>query len=77
MGFLPPPWMDKSKPKKRGWQVERVKKLLPIVFPPNGEVPYRLSIKEVHAPLVPEFEKCGLKPASEDVVGVVVNEQRR
>jgi hypothetical protein len=52
----------------RGWQLDRIRDLLPIVFPPDGRVPSSLTLKAVKARLAPVFEKNGLKEPSTDSI---------
>ena len=53
---------------KRGWQLDRITKVLPTVFPPDGRVPTNLTLKEVQTRLEPEFEKRGWKPPKVDSI---------
>jgi hypothetical protein len=41
----------------RGWQLDRLRKVLRIVFPPEGHVPPDLTHKEVQARIAPEYKK--------------------
>jgi hypothetical protein len=53
---------------QRGWQVNRIKKLLSIAFPPDGRVPPNLKLKAVQARLAPVFEQNGLPEPSTDSI---------
>jgi hypothetical protein len=53
---------------KSGWQLKRIKKVLPILFPPDGRVPSNLTDKAVQRRLVPVFEKNGWKEPSIDSI---------
>lgn len=54
---LRPAMTSKAQPEKRGWQLDRLRDVLRIVFPPDGRVPRDLSHGAVRRLVAPEYEK--------------------
>jgi len=59
-GLVAPPWLNKSKPKKKRRhdrpQVARIKKELPKLYPPRGRVPETVSVETVKQRLISECD---------------------
>jgi hypothetical protein len=53
---------------REGWQLKRIKDLLPAAFPPDGRVPSNLTLQAIQARLLPAYEKKGWKAPSTDSI---------
>lgn len=62
---------------KHGWQLDKIREVLPTVFPPDGRVPTNLALKVVEARLKPEFEKRGWKPVKVDSIARYLGRRKR
>ena len=68
-----------AKPERQtqeGWQIRRIKNLLPIAFPPDGHPPSDLTLQAIQTRLRPLFEK-GLKVPSTDSIARALGRRGR
>ncbi|MDI3565920.1 MULTISPECIES: hypothetical protein [Bradyrhizobium] len=66
-----PAMAPKAQPEKRGWQLDRLRDVLRIVFPPDGRVPANFTHGAVQGLIAPEYEKENWKLPSIDSIARV------